>query len=138
VLLDTVVVSALRKPRQHASVVAWLADRRPDDVFLSVVTIAELHKGQRKKSRDDPPQGLAIARWIDAILRDYEDRILPVDAAVARRWGQLSDELGHDGPDLILAATALEHDLVVATRNVRHFEPAGVVVINPFDLPAEP
>lgn len=138
VLLDTMVVSALRRPQHHPAVVQWLYGQPEDGVFLSVVTIAELHKGQRKKSRTDPQQGLAIARWIDVILHEYRDRVLPIDASVARRWGQLSDEIGHDGPDVMLAATALERGFAVATRNVRHFTPTGVVVINPFDPSAEP
>ena len=61
----------------------------------------------------------------------YGDRILPVDVATARRWGQLSAVLGHESADILIAATALEHGLTVATRNVRHFEPTGVAVVDP-------
>jgi predicted nucleic acid-binding protein len=68
---------------------------------------------------------------LDRVLGWYGDRILPVDVALARRWGQLSATLGHDGADLLIAATALEHGLTVVTRNMRHFEPTGVAVLNP-------
>ncbi len=65
------------------------------------------------------------------MLSLYGDRILPVDASTARRWGRLSGTLGHEGTDLLIAATAIEHGLTVVTRNVRHFEPTGVPVLDP-------
>ena len=65
------------------------------------------------------------------MLSLYGDRILPVDAPTARRWGRLSGDLGHEGTDLLIAATALEHGLTVVTRNVRHFEPTGAQVLDP-------
>ena len=73
-----------------------------------------------------------MAAWLDDLLTVYAERILPIDLAVARRWGILSGSLGHDNSDLFIAATALEHGLTVVTRNVRHFEPTGVPVLNPF------
>ena len=71
-----------------------------------------------------------LAAWLDRVLAWYEERILPVDTATARRWGQLSAEIGNDSADLLIAATALENGLTVATRNVRHFEPTGVPVLD--------
>jgi len=73
-----------------------------------------------------------LQRWLDTILHRYEQRILPLSVSIARRWGQLSGELGHDSADLMIAATALEHNLTVATRNTRHFEPTQVSLINPY------
>jgi len=66
------------------------------------------------------------------MLHNYSDRILPVDSSIARRWGILSQQVGHSNVDILIAATAVEHGLMVATRNTRHFEPTGVEVINPF------
>lgn len=63
----------------------------------------------------------------------FDDRVIPVDAATAERWGQFSGVLGHFNVDLLIAATAIEHDLAVVTRNVRHFKPTGAKVLNPFD-----
>jgi predicted nucleic acid-binding protein len=74
--------------------------------------------------------------WLERLIDVYSDRILPVDVAVARLWGRLSARIGHPGNDLIIAATALEHGLTVATRNVRHFIPTGAAIENPFG-PAE-
>jgi hypothetical protein len=73
-----------------------------------------------------------LERWLDTILLRYEQRILPLSVNIARRWGQLSGELGHNSADLMIAATALDHKLIVATRNIRHFEPTQVPLINPY------
>ncbi len=75
----------------------------------------------------------ALGAWLEHVIVVYEERIIPMDVLVARRWGQLSVRLGHAGIDLLIAATALEHGLTVATRNVRHFTPTGVAVENPFE-----
>ena len=76
---------------------------------------------------------------MDQLLRLYGDRLLPVDVGVARRWGQLSASVGHDGADLLIAATALEHGLTVVTRNLRHFQPTGVSTLTPWQQnPADP
>ena len=74
----------------------------------------------------------ATGGWLDQLLRLYGERRLPVDVGVARRWGQLSAAIGHDGADLLIAATALERGLTVVTRNLRHFTPTGVAIINPW------
>lgn len=72
-----------------------------------------------------------LGRWLDNVLRLYGERILAIDLSAARRWGRLSGALGHKSADLLIAATALEHGLTVVTRNVRHFEPTGVPVLDP-------
>ena len=73
-----------------------------------------------------------LAQWTERILTWFADRVLPMDAAAARRWGRLSASVGNRDVDLLIAATALEHGLTVVTRNLRHFEPAGVPVLDPF------
>jgi toxin FitB len=130
ILLDTVVVSELRKTRPNPRVIEWMRGLREADVFLSVVTIGEVERGIRKVS--DREFALALTRWLEDLLRFYGDRILPVTPEIARRWGRLSADLGHDGADLLIAATAAAHRLTVATRNVRHFAPTGVTVFDPF------
>lgn len=130
ILLDTVVVSELRKARPNLRVIAWMRSLRETDVFLSVVTIGEIERGIRKVR--DTEFALALTRWLDELLRFYGDHILPVTPDVARRWGRLSADIGHEGADLLVAATAAAHGLTVATRNVRHFAPTGVNVFDPF------
>lgn len=131
-LLDTMVLSELRKRRRDTNLVAWLEHVRPSDVFLSVVTIGEVEKGIAKQQRRDPAFAERLAAWLDGVLRYYAARILAVDVNVARRWGRLADAHGHAGADLLIAATAIEHGLAVVTRNVRDFERTGVPLINPF------
>jgi toxin FitB len=134
ILLDTVVVSELRKARPHPRVIGWVRGLREADVFLSVVTVGEIERGIRKVR--DAEFALALTRWLEDLLRFYGDRILPVTPEIARLWGRLSADLGHEGADLLLAATAAAHRLTVATRNVRHFAPTGVAVFDPFKATA--
>ena len=138
ILLDTVVISELRKRRPSPTLLNWLAGVRDDDLFLSVVSVGEIERGIEKKRKAEPAFADALTRWLERLLHLYGDRVLPVTPVVARRWGVLSARLGHDGADILIAATALTHDLKVATRNVRHFAPSGVEVINPFSDADEP
>jgi predicted nucleic acid-binding protein len=136
-LLDTVVLSELRKPprQRNRNLVHWIEGVASQDLFVSVVTIGEIERGIERQRQLDPPFAGSLAAWLDTVLRTYEDRILPVDIAVARRWGRLSQQIGNKGLDLAVAATALEHGLTVATRNVSDFEPTGVSVLDPFSSP---
>lgn len=131
-LLDTVVLSELRKRNRNPGIESWIPTVRHSQLFLSVVTFGEVERGISRQKKENPQFAETLAEWIETILRHYHDRILPVDARISRRWGQLSDQLGHGGVDLLIAATALEHGLIVVTRNVRHFESTGVCVLNPF------
>ena len=130
ILLDTVVVSELRKTRPNPRVISWMRGLPETDVFLSVVTIGDIERGIRKVRDSD--FAVALTRWLEDLLRFYGERILPVTPDIARRWGRLSADIGHDGADLLVAATAAAHRLTVATRNVRHFAPTGVRVFDPF------
>ena len=132
-LLDTDVLSAHRRPDRAPGAASWLARQRTADLYLSVVSIGEIERGIALQQSRNPPFAQALAAWLDRVLVLYGDRLLGIDAATARRWGQLSALIGHEGADLLIAATALEHGLTVVTRNTRHFEPAGVRVLNPFD-----
>ena len=100
-------------------------------MYLSVVSVAEIERGIIRQERQDPAFARVLSAWLDDILVLYGGRVLAVDLATARRWGRLSGAIGHEGLDLLIAATALEHGLSVVTRDVRHFEPTGVEVIDP-------
>ena len=132
-LLDTVVLSELRKRDRNPNVVRWLTGKATDDIFLSAVTIGEIERGIVRQRGKDPAFAEALESWLDRTIQIYGDRILPVDTQTARRWGSLSARIGNDGADLLIAATALEHGLTVVTRNIRHFEPTGVALIDPFE-----
>jgi len=132
-LLDTVVISELRKRKPAPAVVRWLSQRVESELFLSVLTIGEIQRGIAGKRQDDPVFAEALSAWLDALLRNYGDRILPVSSEVARLWGNMSWRAKHEGADVLIAATALTRGLAVVTRNVRHFDSLGVKVINPFE-----
>lgn len=129
-LLDTNVVSELRKPRPHGAVVEWLTGLREEQVFLSAATLGELQAGVEMTRRRDAEKASEIERWVDQIAGSYH--VLPMDTACFREWGRLmhgkSDHLIEDG---MIAATARAHDLVVATRNEGDFHQLGVAVLNP-------
>ncbi len=135
-LLDTCVLSEALKPSPQKSVVDWVAATDDGKLFLSVLTLGEIEKGIAKlkpsKKRD------VLVRWAENELREhFSRRTLPIDADVAMRWGQLAgaaDAAGEPLPviDSLLAATALVHNLVVVTRNVRHIERAKVRIHNPW------
>ena len=137
-LIDTDALSALRRRDRSPALVSWVQAQRTTDLHLSVVTVGEIERGIAQQQRHDPSFAHELAIWLDRVLAWYGDRIVPIDIATARRWGQLSAILGHSGADLLIAATALEHGLTVITRNVRHFAPTGVPVINPFEWTSSP
>ena len=130
-LIDTDVLSALRRRERNPAIVHWVESQRTSNLHISVVTIEEIERDITQQQRHNPDFAWDLSAWLDRVLGWYGDRILSVDAATARRWGQLSAEIGNDSADLLIAATALEHGLTVVTRNVRHFEPTGVSVLDP-------
>jgi toxin FitB len=133
-LLDTDVISELRRRRRNRSVVAWISNVSAADLFLSVVTIGEIELGIARQRVRNPSFAKDLADWLEVTLRAYEERILPLTVGIARRWGRLAAQLGNKQLDLAIAATALEHGLTVVTRNVSDFEPTGVTVLDPFGI----
>lgn len=135
-LLDTNILSELRKPRRNPSVVSWIAAVPADGLHLSVITIGEIAKGISKQRRSGTASAAANAdalqAWLEGLLANYAGRIVGVDITIATRWGRLCDAHPQFPTDMLLAATALDRGLTVATRKVDHFRPAGVAVIDPF------
>ena len=134
-LLDTVVLSELRKTpaRRNSHVVSWLASVLPDELFISAVSIGEIERGIERQRSVDPAFAVALAQWLDMVLRNYAERILPLGVDIARRWGRLSAQIGNNGIDLAIAATALEHGLTIVTRNVSDFVVTGAALLDPFE-----
>ena len=130
-LIDTDVLSALRRRERNPAIARWVAAQRPTDMHISIVTVGEIERGICRQQRVNPEFARTLALWLDNVVGSYGERILALDLAVIRRWGRLSATLGHAGADLLIAATALEHGLSVVTRNVRHFAATGVDVIDP-------
>ena len=130
-LIDTDVLSALRRQERFPEIARWIANQRAADLYLSVVSIGEIERGIIRQQRSNPDFARTLASWLDSVIALYGARILGVNLAIVRRWGQLTATIGNDSADLLVAATALEHGLAVVTRNVRHFQPTGVKVIDP-------
>ena len=131
-LLDTVVISELRKKDRNAGVVSWFQDKKDTDLFLSALTIGEIRRGICLQEAKDRQFAEKLATWMDSILNFYTDRILPVTTPIALEWGNICARTGNSGADNLIAATAKVHHLTVITRNIRHFEGAGVSCCNPW------
>ena len=135
-LLDTCVLSETVRPRPEPGVLKWLESQDEPRLFMSVLTLGEIHKGIAKL--DDGPRKNELAEWVDqALTPRFGRRILPIDAAVASAWGRLTVQSERRGAPLpvidgLLAATARVHDLSVVTRNVKHFGGIGISVIDPW------
>ena len=130
-LLDTNVISELRKPRPHGAVVAWLSDQEDEQLYLSAVTMGELQAGIERARRQDPAKAAEIENWLDQLAGSYQ--ILPMDTACFREWGRLMDQKpDHLLEDAMIAATARVHRLTVATRNEQDFRQLDVRILNPF------
>lgn len=131
-ILDTNVISALRRPERAPQVLRWLSQQDEASLFLSVITLGEIERGIAQQGRVNPAFAADLRTWIDRTVQLYADRILPFGPPEARIWGHLSDRLGHAGADLMIAATALACGATVVTGNTDDFAATGVRIENPF------
>lgn len=131
-LLDTNVVSDLRRPpRAKSGLAAWFDAQPPEALFLSVVTIGEIRQGIEQLRRRNARQAQVLNGWLLDLARLYSDRLLDIDAAVADEWGRLRTIRSVPVVDAFLAATARIHGLTIVTRNEPDFAGLGVTTINP-------
>jgi predicted nucleic acid-binding protein len=130
-LLDTNVVSELRKPRPHGAVVAWIKGVPDNELFISALTLGELQAGAERTRRQDRKKAESIEAWIDQLSEAYE--VVPMDASMFREWARLMEgRSDHLLEDAMIAATARVRQLIVITRNVRDFKALSVELLNPF------
>lgn len=134
-LLDTCVLSEVRKPRGNPRVRQWVDDLDADDLFVSVITLGELTKGLALLAEGPHRQNLAM--WLSGVEHQFTGHVLPVDHDVARLWGELSARAQIRGiqipvADGLIAATALRHGLHVMTRNTKHFAITGALTLDPW------
>jgi len=135
VLLDTCALSELRRPEPNDAVLRAIDALASEDLFVSVLSIGEIAKGiavlKESKNRR------ALQSWLQTLERQYADRLLPIDLETSRIWGELTaaaQKMGRTIPatDGLIAATARRHGLHIMTRNIGDFEPAGLLVLNPW------
>ncbi len=131
-ILDTNVISAVRRPERAPQVAAWLRGKAEQDLFLSVITLGEIERGIRQQETRDPAFANDLRNWLDRTVLLFSDRLLAFEPEDARIWGRLSAEIGHNGADLMIAASAIRHGAIVVTGNVSDFAPTGAMAENPF------
>ena len=132
-LADTNAVSEFKKKLPNQNVLDWFAARREESIFLSVITVGEIAKGIAKII--DPVGKAKYEAWLDNLVVRFDRRILPISVKIARRWGKLYGSLQQTGRvlpnwDSLIAATALEHDLTIITRNEADFDSTGAKILN--------
>lgn len=133
-LIDTNILSELQKgQRTHPNVLQWYAATPSETLYLSVLVIGEIRQGIERLQRRDPEQAARLEHRLHSISDSIQARILPVTAAIAQRWGRLNGLDPLPVIDSLLAATALEHNLILVTRNVRDIQRTPVRWFNPFD-----
>ncbi|MEO1679558.1 MAG: type II toxin-antitoxin system VapC family toxin [Pseudomonadota bacterium] len=131
-LLDTNVISAVRRADRAPKVAAWLAGKEEADLYLSVITLGEIERGIRLQEPKNPDFAKDLRRWLERTVSLFADRLWEVSATDALVWGELSARLGHPGVDLMIAAQALSRDAAIVTGNGADFAATGVRLVDPF------
>jgi predicted nucleic acid-binding protein len=131
-LLDTNVLSETRRKKADAGVISFLQAAEASSLYISVLTLGELRKCVAKKMREDQEMAKRLAGWVEGLELSFADRILDLDAATARLWGDWSGERSRPVVDTLLAATAARHGLTLVTRNIRDVEGIPVKVLDPW------
>ena len=132
-LLDTNVLSEVRRPRGDAGVKRWISSVPTEDLYLSVLTLGEVRRGIGLLSRRDPVQADVYEAWLVTVLRDYADRVLPFDAAAAEEWGRMNVPNPVSVVDGLMAATAKVRNMTFVTRNTADVARTGARLLNPLD-----
>lgn len=131
-LLDTNVISELRRHRPHGAVIAWIEQVPESQLHLSALTLGELQAGIELTREQDAPKATEIDAWVDELAASWN--VIPMDGTVFRVWAKLMHRRSDDlMGDAMIAATAIVHNLAVVTRNLRDFKPFGVATLNPFE-----
>ena len=131
-LLDTNILSETRKKEANERVMSFLSTAESSALFISVLSLGELRKGVALKTRSDADAAKRLGAWVDGLEFSFGERILGVDAAIARQWGELSAQRSRPVVDTLLAATALVHKLTLVTRNISDVHDLGVKLLDPW------
>jgi predicted nucleic acid-binding protein len=131
-LLDTNVLSETRRKEAEQGVISFLSSVEPSALYLSVLSLGELRKGVALKKKSDPDAAKKIAAWVDGLELSFADRVLGINAATARVWGELSAQRSRPVIDTLLAATAMVHELTFVTRNTGDVQDIKLKLLNPW------
>jgi hypothetical protein len=136
-LVDTNVISELRKTKPHGAVSAWFATVRKDAVKIPASVIGEIQAGIELTCNQNPAKAAEIELWLERVINFYE--VIPMDATIFRIWARLMHTRSDDlAIDTMIAATALDQNLSIVTRDIKHFKSFGITLINPFTHPRKP
>ena len=135
-LLDTCVISEIIRPIPSSKVIKWIKEKNENNLFISVLTVGELHKGIEKLS--DSQRKQELHNWVENDLQErFSNRIIHIDLLVAKQWGMIqgvAEKAGRPMPaiDALIAATGIAHRLTVVTRNTRDMRESGATLLNPW------
>jgi len=132
-LLDTNIISELRKVRPNQQVVDWLKNTEQQHLYLSCITIGEIKTGILKKQLQDKVVSASLLKWLNIIIDDYAEHILNIDLDVCEQWAELLIKDSTNAVDALLAAQAINMNMVLVTRNIKHFVKFNVKLLNPFE-----
>ena len=131
-VIDTNVISALRRPDRAPTVADWVRGKPETELFTSVIALDEIERGIQLQVPRNREFAVVLKAWLDKITIFFADRVLNFGVEEALIWGCVSAEIGHNGADLMIAATAIRHEATFVTRDLAHFAPTGVPIENPF------
>ena len=132
-LLDTNIISELKKKSPNQNVVNWFEGIDTDELYLSCITIGELKSGALKKSKTDVKTGKLLIKWIDGLMADYIEQILNIDLETCEILAQILNIDSTNAIDGLIAAQSLQSNMVLVTRNIKHFKMFDIKLFNPFD-----
>lgn len=132
-LLDTNIVSELRRKNPDNNVINWLEEIDTDSLYLSCITIGELKSGVLKKLKQDKVTGNMLLKWINKLMSDYEDQILDISLETCEIWAQMLNIDATNAIDGLIAAQAKQLDMILVTRNIKHFKMFDIKLCNPFE-----
>ena len=132
-LLDTNIVSELKKRQVNMNVAQWFEMVHESQLYVSAITIGELRAGAIKKSKIDKEQGYLLAKWVDNVIDQYSERILNIDLEICEEWAELLSKDNSNAVDSLIAAQAIARNMILVTRNIKHFKMFNVKLLNPFE-----
>ncbi|HJD67755.1 MAG TPA: type II toxin-antitoxin system VapC family toxin [Rickettsia endosymbiont of Bembidion lapponicum] len=132
-LIDTNAISELYKKNPDSKVVQWFLSIHTSQLHISCITIGEIRKGISKLAKKDKVASLKLEKWLEGIVIDYDKRILDIDREICEEWGELISIDGTNPIDTLIAAQAKQHNMILVTRNTKHYNMFNIKIFDPFN-----